>query len=99
MKNTKRTFLQTTAELFRISDCKTAVGDFSTTYQIDIKLTRDEEVESFRTSEVSGEEEISFIAKLLPADDPGRMCVFEANLFEKEIEVRNKESLPSIIFL
>ena len=65
------------------------MGDFSTTYQIDIKLTRDEEeVDSVRTSEVSEEEEeISFIAKLLPADDPGRMCVFEANLFEKEIEV------------
>ena len=63
------------------------MGDFSTTYQIDIKLSRDEEeVDSVRTSEVS-EEEISFIAKLLPADDPGRMCVFEANLFEKEIEV------------
>ena len=74
--------------MFRISDCKTAVGDFSTTYQIDIKLSRDEEeVDSVRTSEVSEEEEISFIAKLLPADDPGRMCVFEANLFEKEIEV------------
>ena len=65
------------------------MGDFSTTYQIDIKLTTrdEEEVDSVRTSEVSEEEEISFIAKLLPADDPGRMCVFEANLFEKEIEV------------
>ena len=65
------------------------MGDFSTTYQIDIRLTTrdEEEVDSVRTSEVSEEEEISFIAKLLPADDPGRMCVFEANLFEKEIEV------------
>ena len=65
------------------------MGDFSTTYQIDIKLTTrdEEEADSVRTSEVSEEEEISFIAKLLPADDPGRMCVFEANLFEKEIEV------------
>ena len=38
---------------------------------------------------------ISFIAKLLPADDPARACVFEANLLEKEIELYF-ELLPSL---
>ena len=37
----------------------------------------------------------SFIAKLLPADDPARACVFEANLLEKEIELYF-ELLPSL---
>ena len=38
---------------------------------------------------------ISFIAKLLPVDDPARACVFEANLLEKEIELYF-ELLPSV---
>ena len=47
--------------------------------------------------EKEGEEETHFslIAKLLPADDGRRACVFEANLLEKEIEMYF-EVLPAL---
>ena len=40
---------------------------------------------SARVAEEDGEQSYHFIAKLLPADDPCRVYVFEANVFEKEI--------------
>lgn len=48
----------------------------STTARMSVKVdTVDEEVQYY------------FIAKLLPADDPCRVYVFEANVFEKEISI------------
>ena len=75
------------SELQKISifDCKTNVGDFSSTYQIDVVVQQGKK----------DAKTYNFIAKLLPADDPGRLCVFEANLFEKEIEIYF-DLLPSI---
>lgn len=61
---------------FLVEDCKKSSGDLSSTYRMTVKLA-------------CGEEEIEyfFIAKLLPADDPCRVYVFEANVFEKEISI------------
>ena len=39
------------------------------------------------SSSNDSDDHFSFIAKLLPADDTGRVYVFEANLLEKEIEM------------
>ncbi len=47
------------------------------------------------SAESSGPQHFCFIAKLLPADDVGRIYVFEANLLEKEIEMYF-EVLPSL---
>jgi len=59
-----------------VDDCKKSSGDMSTTARMNVKIdTMDEEVQYY------------FIAKLLPADDPCRVYVFEANVFEKEISI------------
>lgn len=59
-----------------VDDCKKSSGDMSTTARMSVKVdTVDEEVQYY------------FIAKLLPADDPCRVYVFEANVFEKEISI------------
>jgi len=60
-----------------VNDCKKSSGDLSTTCRIsvDLKPTKD------TTSNYV------FIAKLLPADDPCRVYVFESNVFEKEISI------------
>jgi len=61
---------------FSVDDCKKSSGDMSTTCRMNVKVdTTDEEVQYY------------FIAKLLPADDPCRVYVFEANVFEKEISI------------
>eukprot|EP00092_Neocalanus_flemingeri_P050059 GFUD01057739.1.p1 GENE.GFUD01057739.1~~GFUD01057739.1.p1 ORF type:complete len:517 (-),score=103.95 GFUD01057739.1:128-1678(-) len=59
-----------------VDDCKKSSGDMSTTCRINVKVdTTADEVQYY------------FIAKLLPADDPCRVYVFEANVFEKEISI------------
>jgi len=59
-----------------VDDCKKSSGDMSTTARMHVKVdTINEEVNYY------------FIAKLLPADDPCRVYVFEANVFEKEISI------------
>jgi len=68
----------------RVDDCMKSAGDLSSTCRI-ITLVRIEE-EDFH---------YSFIAKLLPPDDPCRLYVFESNVFEKEISIYF-EFLPSM---
>jgi len=59
-----------------VDDCKKSSGDMSTTARMNVKVDNmDEEVQYY------------FIAKLLPKDDPCRVYVFEANVFEKEISI------------
>jgi len=61
---------------FQTENCKKSSGDLSSTCRITVKLLSEgEDIEYF------------FIAKLLPADDPCRVYVFEANVFEKEISI------------
>jgi len=61
---------------FQVEDCKKSSSDLSSTCRMTVRLAcGGEEVEYF------------FIAKLLPADDPCRVYVFEANVFEKEISI------------
>jgi len=67
-----------------VTDCKASLGDMSTTFKI-----------SARVAEEDGEQSYHFIAKLLPADDPCRVYVFEANVFEKEISIYF-ELLPAL---
>jgi len=63
---------------FHVEDCKKSSGDMSTTCRMTVKLA----------GEKNGEiVDYFFIAKLLPADDPCRVYVFEANVFEKEISI------------
>lgn len=70
--------LEQTAEItkFQVEDCKKSSGDLSTTCRMSARVVSQEE-----------EVEYIFIAKLLPADDPCRVYVFEANVFEKEISI------------
>jgi len=65
-----------TINRFCVKDCKTSSGDLSTTCRISV----DTEAKGVTTNYV-------FIAKLLPADDPCRVYVFEQNVFEKEISI------------
>jgi len=59
-----------------VDDCKKSSGDMSTTARMNVKVDNlDDEVQYY------------FIAKLLPKDDPDRVYVFEANVFEKEIRI------------
>lgn len=59
-----------------VDDCKKSSGDMSTTARMNVKVDNmDEDVQYY------------FIAKLLPKDDPCRVYVFEANVFEKEISI------------
>jgi len=59
---------------FRVTDCKKSAGDLSTTCRVSVQLQSDRLAYDY-----------VFIAKLLPADDPNRVHVFESNVFEKEI--------------
>jgi len=61
---------------FSVDNCKKSSGDMSTTCRMNVKVDNTEE-----------EVQYYFIAKLLPADDPFRVYVFEANVFEKEISI------------
>merc|ERR1712121_469948 len=61
---------------FQVEDCKKSSSDLSSTCRMTVRLA------------CGGEEmEYFFIAKILPADDPNRVYVFEANVFEKEISI------------
>ena len=61
---------------FCVNDCKKSSGDLSTTCRVSVDI------------DVGGNTaNYVFIAKLLPADDPGRVYVFESNVFEKEISI------------
>lgn len=64
------------ASRFQVIDCKKSSGDLSTTCRISVDVTIDDKVAEY-----------VFIAKLLPADDPCRVYVFESNVFEKEISI------------
>ena len=70
--------LSVTAELshLELQDCKVSSGDMSTTCKIHARLLSHGRTENY-----------TFIAKILPADDPNRVYVFEANVFEKEISI------------
>ena len=70
--------LSVTAELshLELQDCKVSSGDMSTTCKIHAGLRSHGRTENY-----------TFIAKILPADDPNRVYVFEANVFEKEISI------------
>jgi len=63
---------------FKIEDCKKSSGDMSTTCRMTVELAGDKVDENM---------DYFFIAKLLPSDDPCRVYVFEANVFEKEISI------------
>jgi len=59
-----------------VDDCKKSSGDMSTTARMSVEVDNlDEEVQYY------------FVAKILPADDPCRVYVFETNVFEKEISI------------
>jgi len=61
---------------FELEDCKKSSATMSTTCRMAIKV------------ETPGHQlDFYFIVKLLPADDPGRLYCFEANVFEKEISI------------
>jgi len=62
---------------FCVNDCKKSSGDLSTTCRISVDLQADADTTC----------NYVFIAKLLPADDPCRVYVFESNVFEKEISI------------
>jgi len=62
---------------FCVNDCKKSSGDLSTTCRISVDLRSDADTTC----------NYVFIAKLLPADDPCRVYVFESNVFEKEISI------------
>jgi len=61
---------------FTVDDCKKSLGDMSTTCRMTVRI-----------DDMAEEVQYYFIAKLLPADDPCRVYVFEANVFEKEISI------------
>lgn len=59
-----------------LDDCMKSSGDLSSTCRIIVVV------------DIDGKEvQYIFIAKLLPPDDPCRIYVFEANVFEKEISI------------
>jgi len=60
----------------KVDDCKVSSGDMSTTCKIHADVDTHGQLENY-----------TFIAKILPADDPNRVYVFEANVFEKEISI------------
>lgn len=68
---------------FHVQDCKSSVGEFSSTYRIDAM--------------VPNQMEFSFIVKMIPDNDPCRAYVFDAGLFEKENEMYF-DVLPAIKF-
>jgi len=59
-----------------VDDCKKSSGDMSTTARMNVRVDNLDDCLQYY-----------FIAKLLPADDPCRVYVFEANVFEKEISI------------
>ena len=59
-----------------VDDCKVSSGDLSITCKIRAMVNTFGSLESY-----------NFIAKILPSDDPNRVYVFEANVFEKEISI------------
>lgn len=61
---------------FCVNDCKKSSGDLSTTCRVSVDIDVGGKIANY-----------VFIAKLLPADDPGRVYVFESNVFEKEISI------------
>jgi hypothetical protein len=61
---------------FLVTDCKKSSGDLSTTCRICVDVRAEDQDINY-----------VFIAKLLPADDPCRVYVFESNVFEKEISI------------
>jgi len=65
-----------TVSKFSVDDCKKSSGDMSTTFRMNMKV-----------NDMNEEVQYYFIAKLLPTDDPCRVYVFEANVFEKEISI------------
>merc|ERR1719187_2225212 len=67
-----------------VDDCMKSAGDLSSTCRVVVVV------------DIDGQEaQYIFIAKLLPPDDPCRVYVFEANVFEKEISIYF-ELLPAI---
>lgn len=63
-------------KILDVSDCKVSSGDMSITCKIHTSVASHGQNENY-----------TFIAKLLPTDDPNRLYVFEANVFEKEISI------------
>ena len=59
-----------------MTNCKKSSGDLSTTCRISVDMRVKNQPVNY-----------VFIAKLLPADDPCRVYVFESNVFEKEISI------------
>jgi len=59
-----------------VHDAKVSSGDMSITCKIHAIVNSHGDLENY-----------TFIAKILPADDPNRVYVFEANVFEKEISI------------
>jgi len=71
---------------FEIIDCKSSVGEFSSTYSVHVTVPK-----------LSPKENIDFVVKMIPENDPCRAYVFEAGLFEKENEMYF-DLLPAIKF-